>query len=272
MYTCSQTHHNPAPGAGLGKALLLCCSLLVFAAACGPAPEQSATEPDPADPALVVARNVLDALGGAKAWEQTRHIRFNFFGRRTHHWDKWTGRHRLEGNTEGGQHYVVLHNVLTRAGDAFLEGRQLQGEEADEWRDRAYRAWVNDTYWLVMPYKLRDPGVLLSYEGTKEIEGQSYDVLHLRFESVGLTPGDQYWAYVNRDTRLMDRWAYLLESMKRDAQPVAWQWADWQTYGRIRLAPVRLRVEDGLRTELSDIAVFDQLPDSVYGSPQPVAP
>lgn len=29
----------------------------------------------------------------------------------------------------------------------------------------AYRAWINDSYWFVMPYKLKDSGVTLRYRG-----------------------------------------------------------------------------------------------------------
>lgn len=227
-------------------------------------------EPSPSDPALQIAAQVMEALGGQQAWDRTRHIRFTFFGRRTHHWDKHSGDHRLEA-TEDGKHYVVLHNLKTRVGHAFMDGRELTGQQAEEWLDRAYSSWVNDTYWLLMPYKLRDPGVLLSYEGTETIDDTAYEVLHLQFEQVGLTPGDEYWAYIHPETRLMDRWAYRLESMEPDATPTAWRWEGWRPVGEIMLAPLRIRVEDGREAELSDLGVFDELPETVYGSPDPVS-
>ncbi len=234
---------------------------------CGSGPDSPA--PESADPARQVAERVMQALGGEEAWAQARHLRFTFFGNRTHHWDRWTGRHRLEGTSQEGESYVVLHNVQSREGEAHVDGRRLEAGEAEPWLERAYRAWVNDTYWLIMPYKLQDPGVVLSYEGAERIAEQEYDVLHLRFENVGLTPGDQYWAYVNRETGLMDRWAYLLESMDREETPTAWDWSGWQRYGGIMLAPDRTRVGDGRHAELSNIAVFDDLPDSVYTSSIP---
>ncbi len=221
-----------------------------------------------------VAGQVMQALGGKEAWDNTHFLRFTFAGRRTHNWDKWTGRHRVEGQTPAGQKYVVLHNLNTHEGEAWVDGKKVEGEQVKEWLDRAYGAWVNDTYWLLMPYKLQDPGVNLTYEGTEQLDGDTYDKLHLSFQNVGLTPGDEYWAWINRDTHLMDRWAYLLQAspdQPRAAEPTAWRWQGWQKYGKILLAPTRAQVTGDRKLELSDIAVFDSLPDSVFTSPDPVA-
>jgi hypothetical protein len=221
-----------------------------------------------------VAGQVMQALGGKEAWDNTHFLRFTFAGRRTHHWDKWTGRHRVEGQTPDGQKYVVLHNLNTHEGEAWVDGKKVEGDQAKEWLDRAYGAWVNDTYWLLMPYKLQDPGVNLTYEGTEQLDGNTYDKLHLSFQNVGLTPGDEYWAWINRDTHLMDRWAYLLQAspgQPRAAEPTPWRWQGWQKYGKIMLAPTRAQVTGDRKLELSDIAVFDSLPDSVFTSPDPVA-
>lgn len=220
--------------------------------------------------ATAIADQVMKALGGKAAWDGTHYLRFTF-GRRTHHWDKWTGRHRLDGTTKEGQKYVVLENVNTHEGQAWLDGKKVEGDELKTWLDRGYGAWVNDTYWLLMPYKMKDPGVNLDYAGSEQIDGKTYDKLHLTFGKVGLTPGDQYWAYINHDTHLMDRWAYLLQDQPRDAAPTVWLWQGWQRYGKIMLAPSRIQVGGDGKLPLSDIAVFDTLPDSVFTSSGPVA-
>src|SRR4028119_1327103 len=218
-----------------------------------------------------VADQVMQALGGKEAWDQTRFLRFEFAGRRTHHWDKWTGRGRLEGKTPEGQSFVVLSNVNTREGDVWLNGQKAEGDPKKEWLERAYGAWVNDTYWLLMPYKLRDPGVNLTYEGTEQIDGKTYDKLHLTFGKVGLTPGDRYWAFINRDTHLMDRWQYVLQDQPADAKPTQWKWEGGQRHGQIMLAPHRTQTEGDRKLELGNIAVFETLPDTVFTSPDPIA-
>lgn len=220
--------------------------------------------------AVEIAHRTLEAMGGAEAWDAVRFLRFDFFGFRAHHWDRETGRHRLEGKTREGQSYVVLHDLDRRAGRAWLDGEELEGEALGEWLERAHGAWVNDTYWLLMPYKLLDPGVHLSYEGEMTLDGETYDTVKLTFDRVGLTPGDTYWAYFDRRTGLMDRWAYHLESWEADREPTHWLWLDWETYGGVKLSSTRRNLEDGSERGLGPIAVFDSLPESVFTSPEPV--
>ncbi len=226
----------------------------------------------PYQPSLDQLVDRLDeALGGRDNWEKTRCIRFTFAGRRTHHWDKYTGRHRLEGKTGEGDSFVVLSNLNTKEGNAYRNGEQLEGEDKDRFLQMAYSNWINDTYWLLMPYKLRDPGVNLSYDGEEEIDGQIYDKVVLSFEGVGLTPGDRYWAYLNRETGMMDRWAYILERQDPGSPATHWIWSDWKQYGGIKLASGR-KGPDGKRSlPLDDIAVFEELPDTVFTSPEPVS-
>lgn len=241
---------------------------LVLALVSGLPSAGSAEQRDPK--AVEIAHLMLDAMGGAEAWESTRFIRFNFFGFRTHHWDRYTGRHRLEGKTRDGDAYVVVHNVNTREGSAYLNGEALEGDPKAEWLENAYGAYINDTYWLVMPYKLLDPGVNLVYDGEETLDRTGCHKLKLTFDGVGLTPGDTYWAYVNAETGVMERWSYWLESWEADREPTQWKWTDWATYGGILLSPSRVQVPEGDQQLLSDIAVFDHLPDSVFESKDPV--
>ena len=217
-----------------------------------------------------IADRVLDAMGGRKAWDDTRFLHFTFAGRRGHWWDRYTGRHRVEGKTKEGQAYVVLENVQTKEGAAYLDGQKQEGAKAAELLDLAYGTWVNDTYWLLMPYKLRDPGVRLSLDGEETIDGTTYDKLALSFERVGLTPGDRYWAYVNRKTGLMDRWAFHLEDMKPEDPPSPWAWQGWQKYGGILLAPHRVQVGGDRKLELGEISIAP-IADGAFESPAPVA-
>ena len=231
-----------------------------------------AAESDSDPKAVAIATATLEALGGAKAWEASRYFRFDFFGFRTHHWDRWSGRHRLEGKTKEGVEYVVLSDLNTREGKVFLDGKEASGEEAKKWLENAYGAFINDTYWLLMPYKLLDPGVHLKYDGEETLDGVVYDKLKLTFGKVGLTPGDTYWAYINRGTHLMDRWAYFLEGWTADKKPTAWLWQGWERHGGILLSGSRKNLEDGKERSLGQLGVFASLPDSVFDSPAKVAP
>ena len=226
--------------------------------------------------ARAVADRVMDALGGKEAWDRTRFLRFGFGSERdgkwmgrTHHWDKWTGRYRVEGQTRDGKPFVTLMNLNTREGSAWLEGKKLEGEDLKKQLERGYGMWVNDTYWLLMPYKMNDPGVNLSYAGEERGDnGAMYDKVQLRFESVGLTPKDTYWVWVNRDTGMVDRWDYVLAG--ESVAPTTWQWTGWKKYGDIMLAGERTNAKENGKLMLPDIAVLESVPDSVFTSPDPV--
>jgi len=221
----------------------------------------------------LVAR-VTAGLGGEEAWQATRYLVFEFAGRRSHWWDRFTGRHRVEGTTQDGAHYVVLENVHDqgKAGRAWLDGEPVSGDEAAKLVQKAYATWVNDTFWLISPYKLRDPGVHLEAAGQETVDGVTYDKLHLSFDDVGLTPGDQYWMFINPETGRIDRWEYVLQS--QEPPPTAWKWLEWQRYGAgIWLSDLRTQVGGNqIRLTLGPIEVPDWLPDSVFTSPEPLGP
>jgi hypothetical protein len=245
--------------------------------AAGPAGRAAAQAPaaaPPSDPkAVAVADKVMESLGGKDAWNKTRYLRFDFavdrdgktLFSRAHTWDKWTGRYRLEGKTKEGEPYVVLMNVNTREGAAWKNGNKLSGEEEKKQLEGAYGMWVNDTYWLLMPYKMKDPGVVLAMAGEEKKGDEAWDKVRLSFENVGLTPKDQYWAYVNRKTGLVDRWDFVLNGEKKP--PTPFEWKNWKKMGAIMLADDRVSPKDGTRIYFPVLSVPDNVPDSVFTTP-----
>ena len=262
---------SPRPSAAARPPVIRCLAPgLVLALALGllpPAPAAAETR-DPK--AVEIAERLYQTVGGP-SWETAPIVRFTFAGFRTHTWEKATGRHRLEGKTREGDSYVVLSNLETREGAAWKNGEKVEGEELGKLLELAYGAWINDVYWLAFPMKLLDPGVNLTYDGEETLDGMVYDKLKLTFEGVGLTPGDTYWASVNRETGLLDRWAYVLESYEEGQAATHWKWGGWADYHGVKLASERVRAEDGRELPLGDIAVLDSLPEGAFTSPEPVA-
>lgn len=220
--------------------------------------------------AAAVAGQVLEALGGREAWLATRYLRFDFavergnqeVVRRAHTWDKWNGRYRLEGRDREGHAFAVAMNLHTREGQALVDGQPIAGEALKARLDGAYATWINDTYWLLMPYKLADPGVTLALDGQATGNGQVWDKLLLTFGSVGLTPKDKYWAYVNRATHRVDRWDFVLGGERKP--PTTFEWTGWTRYGAILLAPERRNPEDGTRIHFPVLDVPQSLPGSAF--------
>ena len=90
----------------------------------------------------------------------------------------------------------------------------LADPAADEDGKAAYARWVNDSYWLIAPLKLKDRGVHVAQEASKTMDGAECEVLRLSFGQVGLTPNDQYRLYINPATKLVASWDYMPEPGK----------------------------------------------------------
>ena len=223
-----------------------------------PAPGFNLKESDPK--AIEIADAVMRALGGRKNWDNTRYITWNFFGLRRHVWDKWTGNIRVESGD-----LVILMNLNTKKGNAWKGGKPITHPDSlKKVLDQGYYFWVNDSYWMFMPYKLKDTGVTLKYlgEGTMK-NGRPAHILQLTFNNVGVTPENKYHVYVDRETYLVGQWEYYRKAS--DKKPtIDAPWNNWQRYGNIMLATDR-----GARKH-SDIGVFDELPESIFTRPDPV--
>jgi len=210
--------------------------------------------------AIEIADGVMEALGGRKNWDATRYVTWRFFGRRFHVWDKWTGNVRIEDKD-----LTVLMNINTRAGRAWRAGSEITDEtELAAALERGMALWTNDSYWVFMPYKLKDSGVTLKYMGAgKMSEGRDAEILQLTFSDVGETPENRYLVYVDPKTMFVVQWDFF-ENASDVAPELSSLWQNWQQYGRIMLSDDR-----GDRRH-TDLAVFDALPASVFESPAPV--
>lgn len=235
--------------------------------------------------AIDLVAAMQQALGGMDAWEKVRYLRFDWVvergGQRVaevrHLWDRHDGRYRVEGKTREGKDFLALFNVRTRTGSAWSERKKLEAEELQKALAFAYGRYINDSYWLVQPMKLKDPGVHLGYAGERALNGTKYELVHVWFDKVGLTPGDHYWVYIHPQTKRIDRWAYFLESDKNKGEPrleaaTAWDWRDWKQVGGVWLAADKVRDDGSARIWFPVLAAPDTVDARVFESPEAALP
>jgi hypothetical protein len=79
---------------------------------------------------------------------------------------------------------------------------------------------------------------------------------------IGVTPENRYEVWVARESGLVEQWAFYPTVEATEAAFVM-PWAGWQRFGRVMLATDHGRGDDW------EIAVFDELPRSVYTEPAP---
>jgi len=228
-----------------------------------------AAEVDPsADDA---ARKAVGMMAGP-AWEKARYFSFTFNAERDgkiaasfpQRWDRYTGDYRVSGKDKEGRDFDIIINTKTRAGRAWLAGVEVA--DPKELLERGYRRFINDTYWLLMPLKMLDPGVKRALEGSKREEcGQTYDVVKLSFDSgVGLTSGDQYWAWVNRDSGIVDRWEMFLEGTPAGEKPSVVRFKKFERSGGLLISTRREIEGKTSAIRLDDLVVTSEVPANAF--------
>lgn len=200
--------------------------MLVWLSATLPSWAQTAEEGDQ------IAKQAYEAVGGAQKWDKIRYIRFDWAPERggvkgnavRHLWDRWTGAYRAEWKKNADTTYLALFNVNDKKGKVFVNQQLLPDLEAAPLLTRAYGRFINDSYWLLVPTKFFDAGV--SRAAVPDSSTATHRVFRIWFDNVGLTPKDQYWFWVQKDTGRIDRWAFILQSNK-DGKPTYFDWKEW---------------------------------------------
>ncbi|UXX79620.1 hypothetical protein N7E81_00655 [Reichenbachiella carrageenanivorans] len=213
--------------------------------------------------AIIIADKVMTAMGGRKAWDETRYLSWNFFGKRSLLWDKFTGDVRIE---IPDKNQILLVNINSMNGKAQIEGEEISAPDSlAGYLKKAKSIWINDSYWLVMPYKLKDSGVALYYIGNDTTAlGQESYVLQMAFDNVGDTPDNIYHIWVDEESNLITQWAFFRKSSHPNPDFIT-PWEDYQKYGNILLSGGR-----GGARQLTEIKILSDVPDKAFTSFEPV--
>lgn len=271
----SRRHESPRARGVAG--LLACAGVLALApAAFAAAADSSAAPVDSSrlsDPkAVQIAELVMRSLGGRERWQKLTGLRWTFQTAthdtvrvtRRHAWNRVDGWHRLSGTTREGDEFLFLHRLHSGEGSAWMDGNPVQGDSLAKLLQRADGLWTNDAYWLLMPYQLRDPGVILKYAGTERNGDTLYDRLAITFDRPGGAGGDRYWIAVNRATRRIEKWEYVLEGDQPPAR--AWTWEGWKQLDGLWFSTVK-RGANGLEVRTTSIETVDAFPPSEFVHP-----
>jgi len=205
--------------------------------------------------AINIADKVMEAMGGRKSYDNTRYLFWNFFGSRTLLWDKKEGNVRIESQKD---EYTVVMNIHTMKGKVKMKGEVLSNPDSlTKYLQMGKNLWINDSYWLVMPFKLKDSGVTLTYVGEEEVNGKTNDVLELRFKNVGKTPENKYQVFVDQSTNLVSQWSFYPKADDTEPRFIT-PWDGYVKHGEILLSGGRGKYE------LTEIKVMDKVGDAVF--------
>lgn len=188
--------------------------------------------------AAEIADATVEAMGGRESYDKLRFISWNFFGKRFHVWDKYTGDIRIEFGDNFSD--VLIMNIHTKQGKWWQQGQAVTDKALlTDKLNWAYRIWINDSYWVVMPFKLHDPGVNLAFSRQDtSLKGKAVDVLTMTFNDVGVTPDNKYELFIDKQTHLIAEFAFYptVDSAEpRFRRP----WANYQAFEGALLADSR---------------------------------
>ena len=260
-------------------------ALSLFYLACDPGPEipkNSSTpqvvapvfDPSKSDStALRLAEKVLTSVGGRDRFEKNRYLSFRLsitadmakVATWRHDWDRATGRYRLEGAWRQYEHVVVYFNLNDQTGRAFINSQPAPEDEVKPLLAMAYSRFLADMYWLLLPFKLQDPGARLEYEGMKEITGSKLEVIRLSFiERVGLTPENTYRIFIDPATNLIQRWEYFATP---EAPSLGAWWENWESLGGLKLATTRRMDEGNRKIIFTDVVATSEVDETIFEVP-----
>ncbi len=202
----------------------------------------------PATQAATDWKQTVLQRAGIKVWPTVTRLKFTFNVERNgqtssiqHDWDLTTG---VDAVTVNGKTTEV--NVW-----------YYDAEKTNEAETAAFQRWTNDSYWLLMPLKLGDPGVNFSEPTmTRDMPPSRANVTMSFNDGVGLTSGDRYDLSINLREGIIDSWTFRPNA----ESAVTWAWENYQDFNGLYLATERVPEGDGPRIFFTDIEVTTETP------------
>jgi hypothetical protein len=164
-----------------------------------------------------VAKKMLNALD-FEAYKNTNYLEWTFSNRHHYKWNK------AENTCEvyWKNYKVNLDLKDISESKAFKNDLKIEGEDSKELIEQARSYFNNDSFWLVAPYKVFDPGTERSLV---TLEDGSTSLL-VTYTSGGSTPGDSYLWHLDASGKPISfqMWVDILPIDGLEAS-----WSDWTT-------------------------------------------
>ena len=164
-----------------------------------------------------LATRMLNSLN-YDAYKATDYIEFTF--KKSHHYKWFKSNNTCEVYWKNIK--VDLDLAQPKNSRVLISDIVYEGVEKQEYIDKALRFFNNDSFWLVAPYKVFDPGVERRVVTTTD----NKEALLVTYTSGGSTPGDAYlWHFNANGTPLSyQMWVNILPIGGLEAS-----WNDWIT-------------------------------------------
>ena len=165
----------------------------------------------------LVASKMLESLN-YDAYKATNYIEWTF--KKRHHY-KWQKNKNI-CEVFWKNYKVELHLNNLKLSKSYVNKELISNNEAKELQETAFNYFNNDSFWVVAPYKVFDPGttrLIVNLEDNKQ-------GLLITYNSGGSTPGDSYLWLLDDDfkPKAFKMWTSILPIDGLEAS-----WSDWKT-------------------------------------------
>lgn len=129
--------------------------------------------------------------------------------------------------------YTVLMNPENKDGIVYKDNKKVTGNK-HEYINQAFEYFANDSFWLIAPFKARDPGTT-----RKVVKHKGSDALLVQYSSGGVTPGDSYLWLLDEDgiPKAWKFWASIVP-----VGGLKFTWENWEDVGGAKISTLH----DGL--------------------------
>lgn len=157
----------------------------------------------------------MEAAVNKVAWDSTTYVAWTFRDEHDYIWDK--DRNFVKVSWDNKE--VLLHTKSV-TGMAYIDEKEVEGEERDQLIQEAWGYFCNDSFWLNPVVKAFDPGVQRSIV-TPEEGGKA---LKVSYQSGGVTPGDSY-LWILDDNNRPKAWKMWVSIIPVGG--LSFSWEDW---------------------------------------------
>lgn len=177
------------------------------------------------------------------AYKTTENIEWSFGGRRSYKWNKKD--HIVEVKWDTTK--VILHPNNLEKSTIYFNDNLIKTKNEDIIK-KAEAYFNNDSFWLVAPHKLFEPGILRS---VKEVDGK--EALLVKYTTGGTTPGDSY-LWILDENYVPKSYKMYVPSMKMEGVPSTWE--DWIITESGTLLPKMHRFGNNGELSMGDVKAY----------------
>lgn len=169
-----------------------------------------------------VAQQVMARLN-KPAFDQIPYLQWEFFrAGQKYFWDKKNN----QAIIEWGDNKVIM-NLDSQMAKSFISDAEQTGPEHEKLKDKAWSNWCNDSFWMIAPFKLFDPGT--TRELVEVTDGKpGSQGLKITYNSGGTTPGDSYLWYLDENLR---PYKYKMWTKILPVKGMESSWSGWEGHG-----------------------------------------